>query len=319
MSGDEDLRDWGDWTHLKLEILKQYLDRFTTATKFKSPTVRVFLDAFAGQGRGRSRETGAIFEGSPRIALRTVDPPFTHLRFFELDPTHADALQRTLDTEFPGRDILVYEGDSNARIQDALADLHTISWAPMFAFLDPDGIELSWSTLSALAKHRKGKYKVEMWMLFSTMGLVRRLALDEAKLRTGDEQAATDAFGDESWRPIYDQRRRATINGQQARGEYINLYRWKLEKELGYAHTFALEIRNNRGVPIYAMIFATDHVAGKRIMSSLYHKAALDAPRRRELVKTARDGVKQMQFRFGDDVAVRDPVWEDEPWEPPEH
>jgi three-Cys-motif partner protein len=65
---EDDLREWGDWTELKLEILTQYLDRFTTASK--SVDTRLFLDAFAGQGRGRSRRTGAVFEGSARIALR---------------------------------------------------------------------------------------------------------------------------------------------------------------------------------------------------------------------------------------------------------
>lgn len=317
MPEGQDLRGWGDWTQLKLDILRNYLDAFTTATKFKSPVARVFLDAFAGEGRGRSRETGDIFEGSTRIALATDDPPFSHLRFFELAPGRAAALQSTLDREFPGRDIKVYEGDANARIRDALVDLRSVRWAPMFAFLDPDGIELSWGTLKALARHREGKYKVEMWMLFSTMGLVRRLALDEANLRPGDEQAATDAFGDESWRAIYDRRRSDQITGRQARAEYINLYRWKLENQLEYAHTFALEIRNNCGVPIYAMVFATDNATGKKIMSSLYRKAAREGPRRRELVKAARTGVEQMQLGLGEEVALSDPIWEDEPWEPP--
>lgn len=59
------LRNWGDWTELKLDILTQYLDRFTTASK--SVDARVFLDAFAGQGRGRSRNTGDLFEGQPGL------------------------------------------------------------------------------------------------------------------------------------------------------------------------------------------------------------------------------------------------------------
>jgi three-Cys-motif partner protein len=312
----DELREWGDWTELKLGILGQYLDEFTTASKRVDS--RVFLDAFAGQGRGRSRTTGDVFEGSARIALNVIDPEFTHLRYFERDPTNARLLRQALETEYPGRDIKVFEGDCNDRIPEALAELRSVSWAPTFAFLDPDGIQLRWSTLQVLAAHKKrSPYKTELWLLFSTMGLVRRLALDESKLRRQDEQAANDAFGDESWRPVYDQRRRDDITGQQARAEYINLYRWKLETELGYAHTFALEIRNDRGVPIYAMVFATDNEAGKRIMLHLYEKAARDAPRRRELVKAQRDGALQMQLGFADEVALRDPLWTDAPWQPP--
>lgn len=313
---EDELREWGDWTELKLEILAQYLNAFTTAST--SVDTRVFLDAFAGEGRGRSRTTGNVFEGSARIALNTDNPPFTHLRYFELEPDNAARLRAELQEEYPGRDIVVYEGDCNENIPEALKELQPVRWAPTFAFLDPDGILLHWSTLEALAGHKRGsKYKVELWLLFSTMGLVRRLALDEAKLRPQDEQLATDAFGDESWRPIYELRRTDQITGRRARAEYINLYRRKLEEELGYRHTFALEIRNDRGVPIYAMVFATDNAAGKRIMYDLYNKASLAGPRRRELLKAQAEGVQQMQLGLGDEVAQRDPVWVDPPWDPP--
>ena len=212
----------------------------------------------------------------------------------------------------------MYEGDCNDKIPQALTELGHVSWAPTFAFLDPDGIQLRWSTLKALADHKKrSKNKVEMWLLFSTMGLVRRLALDEERLRPQDERSAVYAFGDDTWRPIYQQRRGGQIDGRQARAEYINLYRWKIEHELGYRHTFALEIRNDRGVPIYAMVFATDNEAGKNIMLHLYEQAALAGPRRRKLVKAQRYGVQQMEFELGEQAAQRDPVWLDAPWAPP--
>ncbi len=317
MNDEKELREWGEWTRLKLEILAKYLNELTTASQ--RPQARVFLDAFAGQGRGRSRTTGDVFEGSARIALNTTDPEFTHLRYFELSPTRAQRLRTELAAEYPGRNIKVYEGDCNQRIPEALAELADVNWAPTFAFLDPDGIQLRWSTLKALAAHKqRSPNKVELWLLFSTMGLVRRLALDESKMRPEDERAATDAFGDESWRPIYDLRRRDIVAGQRARAEYINLYRWKLEQELGYVHTFALEIRNDRGVPIYAMVFATSNEAGKRIMLHLYHQAAREAPRRRELVRAQRYGVMQMQLGLGDEVALKDPLWTDAPWPPPD-
>lgn len=178
----DELREWGDWTQLKLEILTKYLAEFTTASKRVDS--RVFLDAFAGQGRGRSRTTGDVFEGSARIALNASDPGFTHLRYFERDPANARQLRQALASEYPGRDIEVFEGDCNDRIPEALAELTAVSWAPTFAFLDPDGIQLRWTTLRALAAHKqRSPYKTELWLLFSTMGLVRRL-------RPGRDQGA---------------------------------------------------------------------------------------------------------------------------------
>lgn len=78
-------------------------------------------------------------------------------------------------------------------------------------------MEFEWRTLEALADHKRGyramssskpEYKVELWLLFPTQGLVRTLALDAAKLRPKDEARATALFGTDAWRWIYDQRRK---------------------------------------------------------------------------------------------------------------
>jgi hypothetical protein len=164
-------RSWGYWTEGKLDILGRYLDRFTTTTKYKADA-RIYLDAFAGQGLGTSRTTRAQFEGSARIGLKVGDPPFDRCYFFELREKAAE-LERELTRDFPGRDLRVVPGDCNETIPDALAELRrdNLGWAPTFAFLDPDGMELRWETIKALAVHKRlrqppSKTKVELWLLF---------------------------------------------------------------------------------------------------------------------------------------------------------
>src|SRR5829696_1865114 len=148
-------RSWGYWTEGKLDILAKYLDRFTTTTKYKADA-RIYLDAFAGEGHGTSRTTRTQFEGSARIGLKVSDPPFDRCYFFELPETAAE-LERELTHDFPGRDLRVVAGDCNATIPDALAELRrdNLGWAPTFAFLDPDGMELCWETIKALAVHKQ--------------------------------------------------------------------------------------------------------------------------------------------------------------------
>lgn len=41
-------RTWGYWTRGKLDLLRRYLDAFTTTTKYKVDE-RIYIDAFAGQ------------------------------------------------------------------------------------------------------------------------------------------------------------------------------------------------------------------------------------------------------------------------------
>ena len=50
-------RTWGYWTRGKLDILRAYLDAFTTATKF-GVTDRIYLDLFAGGLDNRERADG---------------------------------------------------------------------------------------------------------------------------------------------------------------------------------------------------------------------------------------------------------------------
>ena len=129
-------RYWGFWTRGKLELLRRYLDAFTTTTKNKA-TERLYLDIFGGQPENRDRLTDDLLDGSARIALSIDDAPFTRLRFLELDP-YATRLRTALQQDFPGRDFEVIAGDCNTTIHAALQKLAHLNWAPTFAFVDPN-------------------------------------------------------------------------------------------------------------------------------------------------------------------------------------
>ncbi|MDX6704708.1 MAG: hypothetical protein QOI48_554 [Solirubrobacteraceae bacterium] len=313
-------RSWGYWTRAKLAMLGEYLGGFATASR--SQTERVYLDAFAGEGTGLDRLTGEEFHGSARIALEAGDGAgFTRFRFFELGRKAAE-LEARLRTDYPNRDIKVLQGDCNTTIPAALAELRPLNWAPTFAFLDPDGMELAWKTIAAIAEHKRGyraaaslkpEYKTELWMLFPTSGIVRTLALEEEKVSAADEARATRLFGTDRWRPIYELRVADAISGADAREEYVNLMRWRLERELGYRFTHPFELKNTRGGTLYHMIFATDHDAGTRIMESIYINAAKRVP---EMQKEARDRARG-QLSLDIDVAAASEGYRYEPpWEP---
>jgi three-Cys-motif partner protein len=113
-------------------------------------------------------------------------------------------------------------------------------------------MELAWETLVALADHKRGyrgagspkpEFKVELWLLFPSGGLVRTLALEEEQLTDSDAERATRLFGTDAWDPIYQRRVREELTGAEAREEYVNLLRWRLEQDLGYRWTHPLEIR----------------------------------------------------------------------------
>ncbi len=299
-------RAWGYWTRGKLDVLRDYLDAFTTASG--SVSERIYLDAFAGEVENYDRLTDEKIDGSARIALSIDSPPFTRLRFFETEK-NASKLDAALRSDFPDRDFKVLGGDCNVRIPEALARLEYLSWAPTFAFVDPNGMEAEWRTLEALATFKKGqKTKVELFLLFAAPMFVRVLRIDGAAVRPKDEKAINAMFGSEDWRHTYKARVDGEIEPSEARYEYVDLMRWRLEKVLCYKWTHPLEVRNERGIPIYYMIFATDHEVGTKIMSHLYANAAAEFPAMREETRRIRQEIAErdsgVTSLFGDDDAL---------------
>jgi hypothetical protein len=104
--------------------------------------------------------------------------------------------------------------------------------------------------------------------------------------------------------------------------------RWRLQEVLGYRWTHPLEIFNERGSSIYHMIFATDHEAGDRIMTSLYNRAANEFPAMRQAARQRRARLAEeaagIQTLFGSEldtlyapVAANERLYEySPPWEP---
>ncbi|WP_131820884.1 class I SAM-dependent methyltransferase [Mycobacterium intracellulare] len=109
------------------------------------------------------------------------------------------------------------------------------------------------------------------------------------------------------------------MTAPEYRNAMINLMRWKLEHELGYAVSQRIPMRMPNKVEIYDMVFATDHPVGDKIMRHLYNKAALREPEMMRQAKEAKSG----QFSLFDDAEVGadneagQELWKPEPcWNP---
>ena len=106
----------GYWTRDKLEILKRYLDAYTTALKNR-PFRLIYVDAFAGEGYWRPdsedyEDFTNLLEGSARIALGIDAKRFDQLWFIEKDSRRFQSLQQ-LRREHLDRDIQTRNWDAN--------------------------------------------------------------------------------------------------------------------------------------------------------------------------------------------------------------
>lgn len=315
MRNGERPRSWGFWTEVKLDALARYLPQFTTASRRARSTL--YLDLFAGSVNNvRRYDKNRHFFGSTVRALET-DPGFSSLRFFELGPI-ADHLRAQLRDRYPndGR-FDVIDGDCNEELLNCLSGLRDdgLDWAPTFCFVDPDGLDVNWSTLRALArfKNSSAHTKAEMLILLPHTSIPRLAGWDNA-MGVDDALSAkiTSLFGSDSWRAINDRRQSNALTASEARHLYLSLFRFKLERELGYRKTLTIEMGNERGNPVYVLVFATDHPAGVRIMSSVFGQAREQSAEYRAQLRDRRQRDKEeqagMQPLFGADELTEEIV-----------
>lgn len=281
-------REWSYWTRNKLQILEDYLPAFNRAGS--SVSQRIYIDLMSGQPDNVERHTKVKFDGSPKIALR-ADPGFTVLRFGEIG-RKADLLQTALAEEFPGDDrYRVVKGDCNVTIDDTLADLRDIRWAPTFAFLDQQGAEIRWATIEKLAQFRRNNrnLKVEQWILMSPSMINREVRKSEAyRLRV------TQLYGTSEWLHIQEALWQRQITASQYRAEMVNLMRHRLQNSLGYKFTQRIPMKmSTNKMEIFDMVFATDHEVGDKIMRHLYNEAAKREPEMMRRAKIAKEEKEQ--------------------------
>lgn len=258
-------REAPQWSEEKLMILDGYLgggpDRrggFAQACS-RSRTGWYSLDLFAGTGLNWSQTRGEFINGSPRIALEAGPPSARKVIAAERDERCFAAL-KTRTAEYGDR-VALFNGDANESIAEML-DLVPTN-APAFAFLDPEGSELDWATVEAIASHKTGRSnKIEQLALFpSDMGIVRLIPAYPEKVDR--------IFGHGRWRRIAERRDRDSITPEQARTLYVKLYAEGFAG-LGYEVCLDRQITKATGHPMYFLLFATDHPAGRKIMDHAF-------------------------------------------------
>jgi three-Cys-motif partner protein len=262
--------DVGPWTLDKLEIVSRYQGDFAKACARKAPGF-YFGDGFAGPGVNRARDTGELAAGSPLLALET-NPPFTSCLFMDSGLQVVRTLkERTVSY---GQRAIVRRGNCNTDLVPAMEE-HFHRRAPLLVLLDPEGYELSFSTVKAVSRFRNGKTKAEQLILLPThTGFLRTLPTAGVPEKHNEDHM-TRMYGTDRWEEIYHDRLRDNITTDTATSRYVNLYADQL-RTLGYKTVLDREIREGgfKGALKYFLLFATDHEAGERIMDHIFNTVA---------------------------------------------
>ncbi len=262
----------GPWTDAKLEILRRYLDEYTTVLKNQKFSL-TYVDAFAGEGTwtpgmGYSSDDYGDFtglrQGSARIALEVQDKPFDKFVFIENDSSVFRSIQKLKD-EFPDRNIEVFNSDANAVLPSFCDKMGNYDRAVVF--LDPYATQVAWSTVGAIA-HSK---KIDCWILFPLSAVTRMMARDNEGARPFARRLDRVFGHREYWQDLYKPSPQLSLFGEQSRLErqqgseqIADLYRERLKSVFEQVAPTRRVLKNSTESPMFDLFFAASNPAGAK-------------------------------------------------------
>ena len=252
-------RESQDYVRYKLNALDFFLRVTNTAMHDKNWVERYYIDLQSGPGKNRIGDT--VLLGSPLIGL-TAAHPATQFRFNEYDLVYKSALEQRVSVSPLLDRVRIYQADVNEVVTEICEEIlardrgrKSEEWSTLnIAFLDPEGLELHWSTVEALASIRR----MDLIINFSTGGIVRSIGRKNL-------QAVDRFFGTTTWREVD-----VTRDPVKRRRALIDFYRQRLEK---FGYHIAIDpnlggddiaVNNLRNAQVYSLIFASKHELGDK-------------------------------------------------------
>lgn len=243
-------RKAGLWTVDKLAFVEEYIPYFLQATKKALGTH--YVDGFAGPGKNEVEDTKHIHDGTPLIALKTNG--FANYFLVEKKKQLYTSLEDCAKETVPYKEGRVWmrQGDFNVLVKDITAQIHPK--APTFYVLDPEGLELDWTTV----EHIGQRDRADVFVLISASGVNRNLN------QPGAESTLTRFFGGEVWKAVDYPNFHA----------FTDLYVSRL-RELGFTDTNRFLIaRNSQNVPMHALVFAAKKPFAANIADAVMRRIA---------------------------------------------
>lgn len=246
----------GSWAALKLLFLQIYLR--STYIPIIRPRFRnvYYVDLMTGPGVAYLAEPTLYLNGSPLIAAQ-YGTAFNKLFFVEKNEKSKIALERRLSLIKPPQqaqqaligkrklrtiNYSVFGGDCNTAIDSILSAMKTYS-AHYLAFVDMEGMDVSWETIEKLLS-KTGEYG-DVILNLQMQSIIRDLP--HAKKRASHAETFTRFFGTDEWRRANDER------------ALLELYTKRLAKHRPVQRTITVK---SGGAYHYDLVFATRETGG---------------------------------------------------------
>lgn len=262
------LDEIGEWSELKLDILKKYAGAYCTILKARN-LHPIYIDGFAGAGTHIRKRTGELVKGSPLKALE-IQPPFEEFHLIDIDQTKVDALKRQTAGM---KQVHVYTGDANQILQDKLFPMVRYEdFRRALCILDPYGLHLRWTVIAEAAS----KGTIEIFLNFPTLDMNRNVLLWAPENASPEDVERMNAFwGDGSWRDVA-YSTTGNLFGwpeKQPNDVIAEAFRERLQKVAGFKYVpEPVPMRNSNSAILYYLFFAAQKETAENIVVDILNK-----------------------------------------------
>jgi three-Cys-motif partner protein len=253
----------GEWSELKLDILKKYCAAYSPIlSKYKLH--HWYIDGFAGAGHHVSKQTGGLIPGSPINALDIV-PPFCEYHFIDLDESRTEELRRLSQ----GRsNVRIYDGDcNNILLSQVFPKVLYKEFRRALCVLDPYRLQLKWEVLQAAAKEKT----IEIFLNFPIMDMNRNVFREGASAEKCRQMTAF--WGDESWKDAAFSTKYNLFGDpeKQPNEAIVEAFCSRLHDVAGFQFVpKPVAMRNSKNATVYYLFFAAHQVTANKIMSGIF-------------------------------------------------
>lgn len=267
----------GFWSEIKLDIIKEYANAFTTIMKSQDWCKGyVYIDAFAGAGVHIRRKTGEFVPGSPLNALE-IKNPFTEYHYIDIDKEKTEVLEMLTHEKF---NVKIYQEDCNEILtEEILPSLPYKSYKRALCIMDPYGLHLHWKTIMEAAKLKT----TEIFLNFPLMDMNRNVLHKDLLSADTEQIERMNRFcGTEEWQEIlYKEDKQMHLFGDTYRVKVVNsnakLGDWfkkeRLQKAAGFKFVpEPMLMRNSKGGPLFFLFFASHDRTGQKIVTEIFDK-----------------------------------------------
>ena len=263
----------GSWSIIKHEIIRKYAKAYSEvlSTRRAPELYHVYIDAFAGPGKHRCKDTGDFVAGSPQIVLNII-PPFREYYFIDIDSAKVNELLM-LTAQRP--EAQVYYGDCNdILINEIFPQVNFADYKRGLCLLDPYGLHLKWDVIQMAGQMKS----IDMFLNFPIADINRNVLWRKPDgVLAINIKRMGEYWGDKSWvEKAYSTQSNLfgeTVKIKQSNETIVSAFQDRLHDVAGFKHVSRpLPMHNSRRAIVYYLLFASQKPVALDIINSIFEK-----------------------------------------------